>query len=519
VRIALAHCSRLHTELRVDQNQKVSFVNHSKAASATSLNGQPLAPEEAEDVRDGDVFEICGKWFRFEASVPASTTKMSVPRMDDYESLSARRAWYEREHEDRDDVESVVSILASSSSRGYALPPHDSLPELHLLEQEEQIARYEELTRQIAAEKGAVLPDVSEDDDDLPLDRAARLALRFERVANLHHSLMATPGATIPPPRLPLPSRDGLVVAQRAAAPLLLAAALNRATRSAPKRRGFNALLAAALAKRAPALPAPPPDTQAVEAAVEAARAEGRAALAVVKEELASLRTERTAVPVRRLLERRALRTRRSLFVAWREAAAEDKRRIKRAADALRRGLTIMRRNVSRWHRAALRRSLDLWAERANAGYITMMLAAIQALDEGVHCYRRRVVAAAFGAWARAAARAGPTERGNPPATLENCGPRLREAFEPLEQTYHLDRDEIDDDVKAALLLMDDARAAQCVLALHSTFRHQQLAKPLDWLRARIVAETAAPAAPPRSLAAALVVPCALAFVVGLLFL
>lgn len=435
--------------------------------------------------------------------------------MDDYESLSARRAWYEREKDvDSDDIESLVSISVSSSSRGYVLPPRDSLPELHHLELEEQIARYEELTRQIAAEKGAVLPDVSEVDDDLPLDRAARLALRFERVANLHHSLMATPGATIPPPRPPPPSRDRLIVAQRAAAPLLLAAALNRATRSAPKRRGFNALLVGALAKRAPALPAPPPDTQAVEAAVEAARAEERAALAVVKE-LASLRTERTAVPVWRLLERRILRTRRSLFAAWRGAAAEDKR----AADALRRGLTIMRRNVSRWCHAALRRALDLWAERANARYITMMLAAVQTLDEGVHCYRRRIVAGAFGAWARAAARAGPTEHGNPPATLENCGPKLRQAFEPLEQTYHLDRDEIDDDVKAALLLMDDARAAQCVLALHSTLRHQQLAKPLDWLRARIVAETTTAPAAPRSLAAALVVPCTLAFVVGLLFL
>ena len=37
VRIALAHCSRLHAELRVDQNARVSLVNHAKAANATLL--------------------------------------------------------------------------------------------------------------------------------------------------------------------------------------------------------------------------------------------------------------------------------------------------------------------------------------------------------------------------------------------------------------------------------------------------------------------------------------------------
>ena len=186
--------------------------------------------------------------------------------------------------EDDSDVESILSISASSSSRGYTLPPRDSsvhesplaeVPELHLLELEEQVANYEQLTRQMAAEKGATLPDFPE--DGLPLDRAERLKARFERVANLHESLEATvaPNLALPPP-----PRDAIVAARRAAAPLLLAAALNRATRSAPKRRGFHALLAAALAKRAPALPAPPPDTTAVDAAVEAARAEDRAALA-----------------------------------------------------------------------------------------------------------------------------------------------------------------------------------------------------------------------------------------------
>ena len=347
--------------------------------------------------------------------------------------------------EDDSDVESILSISASSSSRGYTLPPRDAVhespladvPELHLLELEEQVSNYEQLTRQMAAEKGAVLPDLS--DDDLPLDRAERLKARFERVANLHERLEATVA-----PALPAPPRDAIVAARRAAAPLLLAAALNRATRSAPKRRGFHALLAAALAKRAPALPAPPPDTTVVDAAVEAARAEDRAALAAVEEKLEALRT----VPVQRLFERRALRTRRSLFAAWRGAAAEEKR----AADGLRRGITILRRNVSRWRRAALRRALDVWAERANARYVYVMLAAVQTLDEGVHCYRRRVVAGAFGAWARAAARA------TTPATVDDCGP-------PTLET------------------------------------------------------TAAPAAPRRGLVATLIIPCALAFVAGLLFL
>ena len=371
------------------------------------------------------------------------------------------RAWYERENVrtprrrhsydrsiDDSDVESILSISASSSSRGYTLPPRDSsvhesptlaeVPELHLLELEEQVANYEQLTRQMAAEKGAVLPDFPE--DGLPLDRAARLQARFERVANLHERLEATlaPTLALPPPR------DAIVAARRAAAPLLLAAALNRATRSAPKRRGFHALLAAALAKRSPALPAPPPDTTVVDAAVEAARAEDRAALAAVEAKLAALRT----VPVQRLFERRALRTRRSLFAAWREASAEEKR----AADGLRRGITIMRRNVSRWRRGAMRRALDVWAERANARYVYVMLTAVQTLDEGVHCYRRRVVAGAFGAWARAAARA------TKPVTVDDCGP-------PTLET------------------------------------------------------TAAPAAPRRGLVATLIIPCALAFVAGLLFL
>ena len=142
------------------------------------------------------------------------------------------RAWYEREnvrtprrrhsHERASvdsmdsDVESILSISASSSSRGYTLPPRDSgmhesptlaeVPELHLLELEEQVTHYENLTRQMAAEKGTVLPDLS--DDDLPLDRAARLQARFARVANLHESLEATLVPALPPP-----PRDAIVAA------------------------------------------------------------------------------------------------------------------------------------------------------------------------------------------------------------------------------------------------------------------------------------------------------------------
>jgi len=35
----------------VDQNARVSLVNHAKAANATLLNAQPLAPKAARDVR------------------------------------------------------------------------------------------------------------------------------------------------------------------------------------------------------------------------------------------------------------------------------------------------------------------------------------------------------------------------------------------------------------------------------------------------------------------------------------
>ena len=34
------------------------------------------------------------------------------------------------------------------------------------------------------------------------------------------------------------------------------------------------------------------------------------------------------------------------------------------------------------------------------------------------------------------------------PPSFKNCGPKLKTAFEPLEQTYNLDREELEDDVK-----------------------------------------------------------------------
>ena len=81
VRIAIAHCSRHHAEVRVDQNARVSLVNLAKAANSTLLNAQPLAPQATRDVNDGDVFEICGRRFKFEASVAAPSAKRA--RVDD----------------------------------------------------------------------------------------------------------------------------------------------------------------------------------------------------------------------------------------------------------------------------------------------------------------------------------------------------------------------------------------------------------------------------------------------------
>ena len=66
------------------------------------------------------------------------------------------------------------------------------------------------------------------------------------------------------------------------------------------------------------------------------------------------------------------------------------------------------------------------------------------------------------------------------PPSFKNCGPKLKTAFEPLEQTYNLDREELEDDVKQSLFDLKDEKAASCVLALFATLQRQQLeSRPL----------------------------------------
>ena len=78
----------------------------------------------------------------------------------------------------------------------------------------------------------------------------------------------------------------------------------------------------------------------------------------------------------------------------------------------------------------------------------------------------------------------------------ESCGPLLAAAFEPLEQTFHLNRDQLDDDVMQSLLDLDDETAAGCVQALFDTLQQQALGtSPIDWLREHI-AEVNAPQTP-----------------------
>ena len=72
------------------------------------------------------------------------------------------------------------------------------------------------------------------------------------------------------------------------------------------------------------------------------------------------------------------------------------------------------------------------------------------------------------------------------PPSFKKCGPKLATAFEPLEQTYNLDREELEDDVKEGLLKLKDEKAASCVLALFATLQRQQLESPIDWLKERI---------------------------------
>ena len=74
------------------------------------------------------------------------------------------------------------------------------------------------------------------------------------------------------------------------------------------------------------------------------------------------------------------------------------------------------------------------------------------------------------------------------------CGPLLAAAFEPLEQTFHLNRDQLDDDVKESLLDLDDETAAACVQALFDTLQRGIVESPIAWLRERIAEANAAPA-------------------------
>ena len=83
------------------------------------------------------------------------------------------------------------------------------------------------------------------------------------------------------------------------------------------------------------------------------------------------------------------------------------------------------------------------------------------------------------------------------------CGPLLAAAFEPLEQTFHYNRDELADDVKQSLLDLDDETAAACVQAFFDALQRGPITmetgkSPVDWLRERVAeakaAETPAPA-------------------------
>ena len=83
VRVPLAKCSRLHAELTVDG--RATLQNHARAANTTVLRGETLKPKEARDVNSGDVFEICGRRFRFEAAfapAPAPHAAPAAPTVD-----------------------------------------------------------------------------------------------------------------------------------------------------------------------------------------------------------------------------------------------------------------------------------------------------------------------------------------------------------------------------------------------------------------------------------------------------
>ena len=78
VRVPVARCSRLHAELTTVDG-RATLQNHARAANTTVLRGETLKPKEVRDVSSGDVFEICGRRFRFEATVAPAPAPAPSP--------------------------------------------------------------------------------------------------------------------------------------------------------------------------------------------------------------------------------------------------------------------------------------------------------------------------------------------------------------------------------------------------------------------------------------------------------
>ena len=81
VRVPVARCSRLHAELLTVGESEAVLQNHARAANTTVLRGVPLNPNQARDVKSGDVFEICGRRFRFEAAVAPAPAPAPAPQL------------------------------------------------------------------------------------------------------------------------------------------------------------------------------------------------------------------------------------------------------------------------------------------------------------------------------------------------------------------------------------------------------------------------------------------------------
>ena len=79
VRVPVARCSRLHAELTTVDG-RATLQNHARAANTTVLRGETLKPKEVRVVSSGDVFEICGRRFRFEATVAPAPAPAPSPQ-------------------------------------------------------------------------------------------------------------------------------------------------------------------------------------------------------------------------------------------------------------------------------------------------------------------------------------------------------------------------------------------------------------------------------------------------------